>query len=85
MNNMTVNPAPEYPASRNADGTFTVEGYKKPFPYDSCYETYREMDAFYEDTIKEYPDGYVCRVEHNKANEFVLMLPNCESKYIIVI
>lgn len=87
-------PAPDYHAVRNPDGTFdifgTPEGDFKNIPYIGEYDHYREMDynAEYFDRKVYAETGYVCRVTHNKENEFVFFYPvrveGKFSEYIII-
>ena len=76
----TTTPRINYCAIKNADGTFditnTPEGDFKNIPYIGVYDNYREMDAGAAWMRKIYAEtGFVCRVSHNKENEFVFFYP----------
>lgn len=85
-------PRPNYQAVRNPNGTFDIPnsplGDFKNIPYIGEYENYREMDSDAEFQRKIYAEtGYVCRVEHNKENEFVFFYPmgaERQDEYIII-
>lgn len=50
-------------------------------PYRGEFENYREMDEFFE-IRPTYP--VVCRVAHNKEDEFVLIFPDGGDEYVVI-
>jgi len=68
-------------ATINLDGTFKVHGIDYVFVGE--YDNYREMDYEAGAMLRVHPKGYVCHVETNKPNEYVLILPK-GSEYLIV-
>lgn len=93
MTSIKTTSRPNYQATRNSDGSFNIPntplGDFKNIPYIGEYENYREMDKDAAEFMrKEYAaTGYVCRVEHNKENEFVFFYPmglERQDEYIII-
>ena len=70
-------------AHRNSDGSIEVYGIWGTFPYIGNYANYRKMDEAARDMLRLHPMGYVCHVDHNKPEEYVLMLPK-GSEYIVI-
>lgn len=66
----------------------TPYGSFKNIPYIGEFNDYAEMDKFADEMRDTYAKtGYVCRVEHNKSNEFVFFYPvglASKDEYIII-
>jgi len=76
----------EYLATRNSDGTFTVatrDAFYENVPSMGEFDNYREMDEFADFlfSVRGETQPYVCHVNHNDNNAYVLMAPK-KSYYI---
>lgn len=68
----------EYFATRNVDGTFNIathDGEYKNVPFWGDFDNYRDMDSYAAGVDWAKTKAYVCHVDHNEANAYVLMLP----------
>jgi len=68
-------------ATINPNGTFKVNGID--YVNVGEYDNYRDMDREAGAMLRVHPNGYVCHVAHNKANEYVLILPEGSESLIV--